>query len=71
VLQALLRTLWNWSPAWRGVGLTLLVLLLAGFAFWVSLPEERKERLLDAMFKERAAQPQPAAATPGDDTPRN
>ena len=57
VHQAVFRTLWNWSPFWRGVALTLLILLLIGFAVWTSLPDRTKERLIDVISRETVAQP--------------
>ena len=48
VPHALLRMIWNWSPFWRGVALTVTILVLLAFAVWGSLPDRTKERLLDA-----------------------
>lgn len=49
VLQAVIRTIWNWNPFWRYVALAVLIILLAAFTIWRSLPEQTKQRLLDAL----------------------
>lgn len=59
VPHALLRAIWNWSPLWRGVALTVIILLVVTFAVWVSLPDRTKERLLDAFSDKAVQQTQP------------
>jgi hypothetical protein len=61
VPQILLRAIWNWSPFWRGVALTLIILLVVAFAVWESLPDRTKERLLDAFSDKAVQQTQPSA----------
>lgn len=58
VPHALLRTIWNWSPFWRGVALTVLIIVVGAFAVWASLPDRTKERLIDAFSKDATHQGQ-------------
>jgi len=51
-IQAVLRSIWNWKPIWRGVALTILIILVIAFTLWVSLPDRTKERFLDIFSKD-------------------
>jgi len=61
VWQAFFQLVWSWSPFWRGVALTIVVLLALGFAVWKALPDKTKERLMDALSGQTVHQ----SATPG------
>ena len=59
VPQAVLRAIWNWSPFWRNMALTIFIVLALAFAVWVSLPDRTKERLLNALSNETVQQTKP------------
>lgn len=59
VLQVVLRAIWYWSPFWRNAAMIILIALVLAFAVWVSLPDQTKERLLDAFSNETVQQTKP------------